>query len=80
METIMVYVNGKTISLPRQSTITDLIRQMNTSPRGIAIAVLTKTSTSTHESIPEIIPQQQWTTYLLLNQQNILIIKATQGG
>lgn len=58
----------------------NLIRQMNTSPRGIAIAVLNKTSTSNHESIPEIIPQQQWTTYLLLNQQNILIIKATQGG
>ncbi|RNL69993.1 sulfur carrier protein ThiS [Sinomicrobium pectinilyticum] len=77
METITVNVNDKAVSLASQSTITDLIQHMAIPPQGIAIAL---SSSSEEEFFREIIPQKQWTTYILSDKQDILIIKATQGG
>ncbi|MGS2764950.1 sulfur carrier protein ThiS [Sinomicrobium sp. M5D2P9] len=77
METITVNVNDKAVSLALQSTIADLIRHMAIPPQGIAIAL---TTSSQEEFSREIIPQKQWTNYILSDKQDILIIKATQGG
>lgn len=101
METITVNVNDKAVSIATQSTITDLIRQMNIPPQGIAIAIspsapfdsLRLRSGTTAQEPPlgnqvsngpeiarEVIPQKQWPDYTLADQQDILIIQATQGG
>ncbi|MGS2740244.1 sulfur carrier protein ThiS [Sinomicrobium sp. M5D2P17] len=77
METITVNVNDKAVSLALQSTIADLIRHMVIPPQGIAIAL---TTSSKEEFSREIIPRKQWTNYILSDKQDILIIKATQGG
>jgi len=43
--------------------------QLNLSDRGIAVA-----------SQNSVIPKTNWKSYQLSNKENILIIKATQGG
>lgn len=100
MDTITVHVNDKAVSIATQSTITDLIRQMNIPAQGIAIAVpsapfdsLRLGSGATAQGSPlgnqvsdgpetarEVIPQKQWSDYILTDRQDILIIQATQGG
>ncbi|UGU14488.1 sulfur carrier protein ThiS [Sinomicrobium kalidii] len=84
METITVNVNDKAVSMAAQSTIKDLIRQMNISQKGIAIAVNSFSDSTPpftgRETDREIIPQNQWSDYTLTNRQDILIIQATQGG
>ncbi len=84
METITVRVNDKSVSLAEQSTITDLIRHINIPPKGIAIALNLPPDDNVafmeQQHSREVIPQKQWDTYTLADQQDILIIKATQGG
>ncbi|MBC9798487.1 sulfur carrier protein ThiS [Sinomicrobium weinanense] len=82
METITVNVNDKAVSVTAQSTITDLIRQLNFPSQGIAIAISSSGDQMRdgQETAREVIPQKQWPDYTLADRQDILIIQATQGG
>lgn len=64
-----VYVNDESITLADASTISQLLKQLNTSPKGIAIAIG-----------PNIIPSNLWNEYKLKADDEVLLIRATQGG
>ncbi|MCB9426942.1 MAG: sulfur carrier protein ThiS [Flavobacteriales bacterium] len=66
---ITVHVNDTVHSIAVDSSIVDLLSQLEISANGIAIAI-----------DQQIIPQSEWGNYKLQDQQNILLIKATQGG
>ena len=65
-----VTVNKKPVELPVSAGITDLIQQLNLpSAQGIAIAVN-----------QQVIPKSEWNTCILKDDDEILLIRATQGG
>jgi sulfur carrier protein len=65
-----VTVNKKPVELPVSAGITDLIQQLNLpSAQGIAIAVN-----------QQVIPKSEWNTCILKDNDEILLIRATQGG
>lgn len=66
---ITVHVNDTAHSIAVDSSIADLLSQLEISANGIAIAI-----------DQQIIPQTEWGNYKLQDKQNILLIKATQGG
>ncbi|MBL4746458.1 MAG: sulfur carrier protein ThiS [Flavobacteriaceae bacterium] len=66
---ITVYVNKEKITFQNQPSIKGVLSQFNVSEKGIAIAV------NEH-----IIPKANWSSTLLNEQDQVLIIKATQGG
>ena len=80
MYTIKVHVNDSTVDLPVKSTINDMLRHLQIAPKGIAIAVNTPAPGAETAVSREIVSRQQWSRYTLSDQQNITIIKATQGG
>ncbi|NMM47725.1 sulfur carrier protein ThiS [Marinigracilibium pacificum] len=66
---VTVNVNETEIEIEENSTILQLLNQINTSSNGIAVAI------NNH-----IIPGNTWESQLVNQNDNILIIKATQGG
>ncbi|PCI31338.1 MAG: thiamine biosynthesis protein ThiS [Flavobacteriaceae bacterium] len=66
---ITVHVNKEKITFQNQPSIEEVLSQFNVSDKGIAIAV------NEH-----IIPKENWSSALLREQDQLLIIKATQGG
>jgi len=66
---ITIYVNKKAIKLKANSTILQLLQQINSPLKGIAVAI--------QETI---IPNANWKTQQLKQNDNVLIIQATQGG
>lgn len=66
---ITVYVNKEKITFQNQPSIKEVLSQFNVSDKGIAIAV------NEH-----IISKENWSSALLNEQDQVLIIKATQGG
>jgi len=66
---ITVYVNKEKITFQNQPSIKEVLNQFNVSDKGIAIAIN-----------EQIIPKENWSSKLLSEQDQLLIIKATQGG
>ncbi|SFU45632.1 sulfur carrier protein [Pustulibacterium marinum] len=66
---ITVNVNNHAHQIAASTTLSALLQQLNISTSGIAVAINQR-----------VVPKQQWATQSLQDQQNILIIKATQGG
>ena len=66
---IMIMVNESQIEVDEKTTIHQLLRKVNTSINGIAVALN-----------DNIVSRNQWDTMFLNQEDNILIIKATQGG
>lgn len=64
-----VYVNDESINTANASNISQLLKQLNTAPKGIAVAIG-----------PNIIPSNLWDEYQLKEDDQILLIRATQGG
>lgn len=65
-----VIVNNKTVELPDASGINALLVQLNiASPQGIAIAVN-----------EQVVPKSDWQSCVLNDNDQILLIRATQGG
>jgi len=64
-----VYVNDESIDIAAASNISQLLNQLNTAPKGIAIAIE-----------QEIIPSSLWDKHLLKEDDKVLLIRATQGG
>jgi sulfur carrier protein len=65
----MIMVNESQIEVDEKTTIHQLLRKVNTSINGIAVALN-----------DNIVSRNQWDTMFLNQEDNILIIKATQGG
>jgi sulfur carrier protein len=66
---ITIMVNESQIEVDEKTTIHQLLRKVNTSINGIAVALN-----------DNIVSRNQWDTMFLNQEDNILIIKATQGG
>ncbi|MFT6922222.1 MAG: sulfur carrier protein [Crocinitomicaceae bacterium] len=66
---ITVMVNDSQMEVDEKTTIQLLLEEVNTSVNGIAIAI--------NDSI---VPINKWESQCLNQNDNILIIKATQGG
>lgn len=64
-----VYVNDESINLVDASNITQLLKQLETAPKGLAVAVG-----------PNIVPSSLWDEYKLKEDDQVLLIRATQGG
>ncbi|MBV7441341.1 sulfur carrier protein ThiS [Weeksellaceae bacterium TAE3-ERU29] len=66
---ITVNINSQSEQIPKETNLLQLVALKNITTRGIAIAVNQK-----------VISRSKWETYQLKENDNILIIKATQGG
>lgn len=66
---ITVNINSQSEQIPKETDLSQLVALKNITTRGIAIAVNQK-----------VINRSKWETYQLKENDNILIIKATQGG
>ncbi|MDA9250769.1 sulfur carrier protein ThiS [Flavobacteriaceae bacterium] len=66
---VSVLVNENPIEIEENSTLSQLLQKVNTSVEGIAIAIN-----------DEIIAKNAWESQAIKNNDNVLIIKATQGG
>lgn len=66
---VSVLVNENPIEIEENATLSQLLQKVNTSVEGIAIAIN-----------DEIITKNAWESQTIKNNDNVLIIKATQGG
>jgi|TARA_B110000259_G_scaffold175887_1_gene211477 sulfur carrier protein len=66
---VSVLVNENPIEIEENATLYQLLQKVNTSVEGIAIAIN-----------DEIIAKNAWESQAIKNNDNVLIIKATQGG
>ncbi|MGY8945268.1 MAG: sulfur carrier protein ThiS [Flavobacteriales bacterium] len=66
---VSVLVNENPIEIEENATLSQLLQKVNTSVEGIAIAIN-----------DEIITKNAWESQAIKNNDNVLIIKATQGG
>jgi sulfur carrier protein len=64
-----VYVNDESVNIAETSNISQLLNQLNTATKGIAVAIG-----------PNIIPSNIWDEYPLKEDDHVLLIRATQGG
>ncbi len=66
---IQISINNEKFAVPEQSTLSDALTHLQIETKGIAVAI--------HE---QIVPKADWSTHIVQQNQEILIIKATQGG
>ena len=66
---VTVLVNENPIEVEENATLSQLLQKVNASVEGIAIAIN-----------DEIIAKNTWESQAIKNNDNVLIIKATQGG
>ncbi|MGE0569200.1 MAG: sulfur carrier protein ThiS [Bacteroidia bacterium] len=64
-----IFLNGETTDIPQNLNLFELIADKKIQTKGIAIAI--------NQSI---IPKSEWDKTLLKENDNLLIITATQGG
>ncbi|MFT4900295.1 MAG: sulfur carrier protein [Flavobacteriales bacterium] len=66
---IIIRVNEERVEIDELTNITQLLQQINSTIDGIAIAINN-----------DIVPKSKWAIQQFNNKDNVLIIKATQGG
>lgn len=66
---ITVMVNESPMEIAEEATIHSLLPKMNANTDGIAVAINNS-----------IVPRKEWEHHSIKQNDNILIIKATQGG
>lgn len=66
---INITVNNSVHSLQKNTALETLLEIINVSTNGIAVAIN-----------QEVVPKENWATTTLKDNDNILIIQATQGG
>ena len=64
-----IQVNKETQQIPEKTTLQALVEELKIPTNGIAIAI--------NESV---VKRTEWSSRLLYSQDDILIIKSTQGG
>ncbi len=65
-----VFINNKTVSLPEDASVSIALSHANiVAQRGVAVAVNNT-----------VIPNSEWEKYTLKERDNVIVIKATQGG
>ncbi|MFI0429678.1 sulfur carrier protein ThiS [Mariniflexile sp. HMF6888] len=66
---ITIHLNERSLDIDENLNVLQLLQQINSPTKGIAVAINT-----------EIISQSQWETETFNQNDNVLIIQATQGG
>lgn len=66
---ITINVNEKELQLKPNTNVLELLQHLNSPLKGVAVAI-----------DQNIIPKAHWETQQLAHQDQVLIIKATQGG
>lgn len=66
---IEIAINSQNKNIAKHTSIADLLVQLNQSENGIAIAINNN-----------VIPKTDWQNFQLHSNDQLLIIKATQGG
>ena len=66
---MQIKVNNETKQISSTTTVNDLVTELNIQTNGIAIAINNS-----------VVKRTTWTSRLLQDQDDILIIKSTQGG
>ena len=67
---MVVQINGQELTLPADASVNDALTAWNVNARkGVAVAVN-----------GNVIPAMQWADRVLVNNDKLMIIKATQGG
>lgn len=64
-----IWVNDQQLSLAEATTITQVLTQLEISPKGIAVALN-----------QEVIPKADWANTFIQPHDKLLVIRATQGG
>ena len=64
-----IKVNNETKQISNTTTVNDLVTELKIQTNGIAIAI--------NENV---VRKAEWSSKLLQNQDDVLIIKSTQGG
>ena len=66
-----IIINGQSKEIPEQSSVQHLLSSLFPGPpvKGIAVAI--------NQSV---IPGSEWSTHLLHSNDQVMLIKATQGG
>ncbi|TKG94024.1 sulfur carrier protein ThiS [Puteibacter caeruleilacunae] len=64
-----VFVNEEVIELQTDASLTFLLEQLNTPTKGIAVAVN-----------QQVIQRTEWDQFKMTENDQVLIIRATQGG
>ncbi|XMO88368.1 sulfur carrier protein ThiS [Algibacter sp. AS12] len=64
-----IKVNNTAYQIPEQTTVQQLVEQLKMSTNGIAVAI------NQH-----VVKNTNWPSTIIKNQDDILIIKSTQGG
>lgn len=66
----MIYINDKEHAFVQGQSLSDLFKDLNIdAEKGIAVALNNK-----------VIPRSEWNEYIVKQDDNFLLIKATQGG
>ncbi len=66
----MIYINDKEHPFTQGQSLSDLFKDLNIdASKGIAVALNNR-----------VIPRPEWDSYLVKQNDNFLLIKATQGG
>jgi sulfur carrier protein len=66
---ITIHLNERSLDIDDNLNVLQLLQQISSPTKGIAVAINT-----------EIISQSQWETETFNQNDNVLIIQATQGG
>lgn len=66
---ITVTINQKQETFPTNTSLQEALDQLEVKQQGIAVAIA-----------QDVIPKTEWANTTLQDGQNIIIIKATQGG
>ena len=64
-----VLVNHKDVIIDESAKLDDLIKQLNLSSEGVALAIDN-----------QVIPKKSWAEFELKDQMKVTLIRATQGG
>ncbi len=67
--TVVVTVNGKRMEVPLGLSLADLISEVGTDKRGIAVAIN-----------QEVVPRSLWEHTIISNEDRVEIITAAPGG
>ena len=66
---MIVEINNESFNLPANMTITEMFTHIKRDFAGIALAIN-----------DEVISKSEWTSKKLINNDKVLLIRATQGG
>lgn len=64
-----VFINDKPYELSEQTTIAEALQHLDIAVQGLAVAVNS-----------EVVPKKNWESRILVNEDAVMLIRATRGG